>query len=124
MISGLFAVSLLLQFFTVKCESYLTSSFRGVCISDLIPFYLGKLFRQSGASDDVCSRVSSAYMLPNYFHARGAKPIDSVICIMHKYIHKILYVYLCMCVNVQTSLFPSATMKYLFTVLSVEISQS
>ncbi|KAM4070626.1 hypothetical protein ACB094_12G179200 [Castanea mollissima] len=28
----------------------------GVCISDLIPFYLGKLFRQSGASDDVCSR--------------------------------------------------------------------
>ncbi|KAK7854311.1 hypothetical protein CFP56_032564, partial [Quercus suber] len=29
----------------------------GVCISDLIPFYLGKLFRQSGASDDVCSRL-------------------------------------------------------------------
>ncbi|KAF7825762.1 DedA family [Senna tora] len=29
----------------------------GVCISDLIPFYLGKLFRQSGASDDVSSRI-------------------------------------------------------------------
>ncbi|GAB2282004.1 hypothetical protein Dimus_016567 [Dionaea muscipula] len=29
----------------------------GVCISDLIPFYLGKLFRQSGASDDVCSKL-------------------------------------------------------------------
>ncbi|PNY05611.1 hypothetical protein L195_g002065 [Trifolium pratense] len=28
----------------------------GVCISDLIPFYLGKLFRQSGASADVTSR--------------------------------------------------------------------
>lgn len=30
---------------------------RGVCLSDMIPFYLGKLFRQSGASDDVCSKV-------------------------------------------------------------------
>ncbi|XP_030933827.1 uncharacterized protein LOC115959529 isoform X3 [Quercus lobata] len=46
------------------CEAYqyclqecCSSSFRGVCISDLIPFYLGKLFRQSGASDDVCSRL-------------------------------------------------------------------
>ncbi|CAA7023947.1 unnamed protein product [Microthlaspi erraticum] len=29
----------------------------GVCISDMIPFYLGKLFRQSGASDDVCSKL-------------------------------------------------------------------
>ncbi|GMN50324.1 hypothetical protein TIFTF001_019469 [Ficus carica] len=29
----------------------------GVCISDLIPFYFGKLFRQSGASDDVCSKL-------------------------------------------------------------------
>ncbi|KAF8088532.1 hypothetical protein N665_0538s0027 [Sinapis alba] len=29
----------------------------GVCISDMIPFYLGKLFRQSGASDDVCSKM-------------------------------------------------------------------
>ncbi|KAH0855043.1 hypothetical protein HID58_020523 [Brassica napus] len=28
----------------------------GVCISDMIPFYLGKLFRQSGSSDDVCSK--------------------------------------------------------------------
>ncbi|KAF3435975.1 hypothetical protein FNV43_RR23067 [Rhamnella rubrinervis] len=29
----------------------------GVCISDLIPFYLGRLFRQSGASDDVSSKL-------------------------------------------------------------------
>ncbi|XP_017969456.1 PREDICTED: uncharacterized protein LOC18612781 [Theobroma cacao] len=29
----------------------------GVCISDMIPFYFGKLFRQSGASDDVCSKL-------------------------------------------------------------------
>ncbi|XP_013725026.1 inner membrane protein BB_0250-like [Brassica napus] len=29
----------------------------GVCISDMIPFYLGKLFRQSGSSDDVCSKL-------------------------------------------------------------------
>ncbi|KAJ8899244.1 hypothetical protein K2173_012832 [Erythroxylum novogranatense] len=29
----------------------------GVCISDMIPFYLGKLFRQSGASQDVCSKL-------------------------------------------------------------------
>ncbi|XWS31281.1 hypothetical protein CRYUN_Cryun23aG0063800 [Craigia yunnanensis] len=29
----------------------------GVCISDMIPFYIGKLFRQSGASDDVCSKL-------------------------------------------------------------------
>ncbi|MBA0825848.1 hypothetical protein Goarm_010762 [Gossypium armourianum] len=34
-----------------------TGKFRGVCISDMIPFYLGKLFRESGASDDVCSKV-------------------------------------------------------------------
>ncbi|KAL3517802.1 hypothetical protein ACH5RR_020391 [Cinchona calisaya] len=29
----------------------------GVCISDMIPFYLGKLFKQSGASDDVSSKL-------------------------------------------------------------------
>ncbi|KAK9757172.1 hypothetical protein RND81_01G145400 [Saponaria officinalis] len=29
----------------------------GVCISDMIPFYVGKLFRQSGASEDVCSKL-------------------------------------------------------------------
>ncbi|XP_010533306.1 PREDICTED: uncharacterized protein LOC104809110 [Tarenaya hassleriana] len=29
----------------------------GVCISDMIPFYLGKLFRQSGAPEDVCSKL-------------------------------------------------------------------
>lgn len=31
--------------------------FRGVCISDMVPFYLGKFFRQSGASDDIQSKV-------------------------------------------------------------------
>ena len=36
------------------------SYFRGVCISDLIPFYMGRLFRQTKASDDVLSRVSTA----------------------------------------------------------------
>ncbi|XP_050282513.1 8-amino-7-oxononanoate synthase-like [Quercus robur] len=36
---------------------YIISSILEVCISDLIPFFLGKLFRQSGASDDVCSRL-------------------------------------------------------------------
>ncbi|XP_059594008.1 uncharacterized protein LOC100261941 isoform X5 [Vitis vinifera] len=29
----------------------------GVCISDMVPFYLGKAFRQTGASDDVCSKL-------------------------------------------------------------------
>lgn len=29
----------------------------GVCLSDMIPFYVGKFFRQSGASDDVCSKL-------------------------------------------------------------------
>ncbi|XP_043722539.1 uncharacterized protein LOC122669757 [Telopea speciosissima] len=29
----------------------------GVCISDMVPFYLGKLFTKSGASDDICSKV-------------------------------------------------------------------
>lgn len=29
----------------------------GVCISDMIPFYLGKLFRQTGASEDLCSKL-------------------------------------------------------------------
>ncbi|XP_030454705.1 uncharacterized protein LOC115676006 [Syzygium oleosum] len=29
----------------------------GVCISDMIPFYLGKLFRQTGASDDICAKL-------------------------------------------------------------------
>ncbi|KAK6940533.1 hypothetical protein RJ641_030064 [Dillenia turbinata] len=32
----------------------------GVCISDMVPFYLGKLFRQSGASENVRSKVRSA----------------------------------------------------------------
>ncbi|KAJ8436087.1 hypothetical protein Cgig2_011909 [Carnegiea gigantea] len=29
----------------------------GVCISDMVPFYLGKLFRQTGASEDLCSKL-------------------------------------------------------------------
>lgn len=29
----------------------------GVCISDMIPFYLGRLFKKSGGSDDVYSRL-------------------------------------------------------------------
>ncbi|KAJ0054604.1 hypothetical protein Pint_01553 [Pistacia integerrima] len=29
----------------------------GVCISDMVPFYFGKLFRQSGASDDISSKL-------------------------------------------------------------------
>ncbi|KAL6567101.1 hypothetical protein OROMI_015505 [Orobanche minor] len=29
----------------------------GVCISDMIPFYIGKFFGQSGASDDICSKL-------------------------------------------------------------------
>jgi hypothetical protein len=34
-------------------------SCRGVCISDMIPFYLGKLFRRSGVSGDISSKVRS-----------------------------------------------------------------
>ncbi|KAM6591985.1 uncharacterized protein LOC115712161 [Cannabis sativa] len=44
-----------------KNAGYITSTifwvYWGVCISDLIPFYFGKLFKQSGASDDVCSKL-------------------------------------------------------------------
>ncbi|KAL3850406.1 hypothetical protein ACJIZ3_012288 [Penstemon smallii] len=29
----------------------------GVCISDMIPFYIGKFFRQSGASNDILSKL-------------------------------------------------------------------
>ncbi|KAF9606783.1 hypothetical protein IFM89_028159 [Coptis chinensis] len=29
----------------------------GVCISDMVPFYFGKLFRRTGASNDVCSKL-------------------------------------------------------------------
>ncbi|KAL3633329.1 hypothetical protein CASFOL_022856 [Castilleja foliolosa] len=29
----------------------------GVCISDMIPFYLGKIFKKSGASDDIFSKL-------------------------------------------------------------------
>jgi len=55
--------------------------FRGVCISDVIPFYLGKLFRQTGASEDLCSKVCFApiavlqiyvILCPNY--ATGLNP--------------------------------------------------
>ncbi|KAJ4847594.1 hypothetical protein Tsubulata_013913 [Turnera subulata] len=41
--------------------SYIVSTvlwvYWGVCISDMVPFYLGKLFKQSGASDDICSKL-------------------------------------------------------------------
>ncbi|WCJ38073.1 hypothetical protein M5689_019151 [Euphorbia peplus] len=44
-----------------KNSSYIISTilwvYWGVCISDMIPFYLGKLFRESGATDDICSKV-------------------------------------------------------------------
>ncbi|GAV70693.1 SNARE_assoc domain-containing protein [Cephalotus follicularis] len=46
----------------------------GVCISDMIPFYLGKLFRQSGASDDVCSRVGI-----------GEEKVSSITSVVQKY---------------------------------------
>ncbi|XP_059296678.1 uncharacterized protein LOC132049767 isoform X1 [Lycium ferocissimum] len=40
---------------------YITSTilwvYWGVCLSDMIPFYLGKLFKQSGASNDVYSKL-------------------------------------------------------------------
>lgn len=29
----------------------------GVCISDMVPFYLGKLFRQTRASEDIYSKL-------------------------------------------------------------------
>ncbi|CAN1301898.1 hypothetical protein LINPERPRIM_LOCUS25186 [Linum perenne] len=29
----------------------------GVCISDMVPFYLGKLFKHSGASFDICAKL-------------------------------------------------------------------
>ncbi|KAG0462612.1 hypothetical protein HPP92_021088 [Vanilla planifolia] len=30
----------------------------GVCISDMIPFYLGRLFRQTKTSEDICSKIN------------------------------------------------------------------
>lgn len=39
----------------------LHGGFRGVCISDMVPFYLGMAFRQTGAPDDVCSKVCSLH---------------------------------------------------------------
>jgi hypothetical protein len=51
-------------------------SCRGVCISDMIPFYLGKLFRQSGVSGDISSKVRSrdlsqlTHLIFNLYHAR------------------------------------------------------
>lgn len=46
--------------FLVSYEFYVvTWLIRGVCISDMIPFYLGKFFTESGATDDVCSKVCS-----------------------------------------------------------------
>ncbi|XAR58724.1 hypothetical protein NMG60_11014223 [Bertholletia excelsa] len=41
--------------------AYIISTFLwvywGVCISDMVHFYLGKLFRKAGGSDDVCSKL-------------------------------------------------------------------
>lgn len=57
------------------------SYFRGVCISDLIPFYLGKLFRKSRASDDILSKVSPTptFLLLFLIHSEelGQKPYMS-----------------------------------------------
>lgn len=30
---------------------------RGVCISDMIPYYLGRMFRKTKASEDICTKV-------------------------------------------------------------------
>ncbi|KAL0436155.1 UNVERIFIED_CONTAM: hypothetical protein Sradi_0323400 [Sesamum radiatum] len=35
----------------------------GVCISDMIPFYLGKIFKQSGASNDIWSKLAIGFLL-------------------------------------------------------------
>lgn len=40
----------------------------------MIPFYLGKLFRQTGASDDICAKVGFSYLffvLANLLEAFG-----------------------------------------------------
>lgn len=52
-----------------SCDIWLY--FRGVCISDLIPFYLGKLFRQSRVSDDVLTKVSPSptfLLMGSFYH--------------------------------------------------------
>ncbi|KAG9152505.1 hypothetical protein Leryth_016423 [Lithospermum erythrorhizon] len=46
----------------------------GVCISDMIPFYIGKLFKRSGASEDVCSKLGI-----------DKKKAMSIAGIVHKY---------------------------------------
>lgn len=44
--------------------SYITSTimwvYWGVCISDMVPFYIGKFFRTSGTTNDVCSKLGIA----------------------------------------------------------------
>ncbi|KAL3725125.1 hypothetical protein ACJRO7_030183 [Eucalyptus globulus] len=46
----------------------------GVCISDMIPFYLGKLFRQTGASDDVCAKLGI-----------GKEKVENITRVVQKY---------------------------------------
>ncbi|XP_048131718.1 uncharacterized protein LOC115753391 isoform X2 [Rhodamnia argentea] len=46
----------------------------GVCISDMIPFYLGKLFRQTGASDDVCAKLGI-----------GKEKVEKITRVVQKY---------------------------------------
>lgn len=59
---------------------------RGVCISDMIPFYIGKIFRKSGATDDISSKVCSA----GYFDLH-----KFCMHIMLTYLHILLYIYDC-----------------------------
>lgn len=46
----------------------------GVCISDMIPFYLGKLFRQTKASEDICTKLGI-----------GKERITSITRVVQKY---------------------------------------
>ncbi|KAI3408948.1 uncharacterized protein J3R85_019962 [Psidium guajava] len=54
--------------------STVTWVYWGVCISDMIPFYLGKLFRKTGASDDVCAKVGI-----------GKEKVENITRIVQKY---------------------------------------
>ena len=46
------------EFFYLFLSQFVHSC-RGVCISDMIPFYLGKFFRQTRASEDISNKVRS-----------------------------------------------------------------
>lgn len=54
--------------------STVTWVYWGVCISDMIPFYLGKLFRQTRASDDVCAKLGI-----------GKEKVENITRIVQKY---------------------------------------